>query len=308
MAQGCGIPQIGALGAFGGGALPQTSLQGNALGLNGLPGMTGLSPFGGDGAALSPLTALLGQGLPGLGQNAPGQNPLAVLAQDPNNPVGQIMQQIMQAIQQGDIQKALQLIMQLLALLGQDKQQQEAAKEEAAAPADAAPAEAAAPQAQEAAQVENNNVEEADQVNGFPKIVGATPEEAARIRQTLSQLPAEDRAAVKEIRVGDLPGNLAGLAQPVGAGGVVSLDRANWSRMGSYVLIHEVGHAVDYKNGYTARGGQWGQGPFISGYARTNPKEDFAESYARYYTNPGSLQTSAPGKYQQIHSQQSQKR
>jgi len=47
------------------------------------------------------------------------------------------------------------------------------------------------------------------------------------------------------------------------------------------MLAHEIGHAVDDKYGKSKIFGHY---PYVSYYARTNSKEDFAETYREFYT------------------------
>ncbi|MGB9637845.1 MAG: hypothetical protein ACPL1F_00910, partial [bacterium] len=74
-----------------------------------------------------------------------------------------------------------------------------------------------------------------------------------------------------------------------------------------YVLIHELGHANDFYNNvlFNYKSSILGLIPkfpfgfkeFITDYASTKALEDFAESFAFYYTNPQKLKEIAPIKY-----------
>lgn len=70
-----------------------------------------------------------------------------------------------------------------------------------------------------------------------------------------------------------------------------------------HTLIHEVGHNVHYNVGEQNMA-SWEQlsvnsapDGYVSNYARTNPQEDFAESYATYVKDPALLQEANPQKY-----------
>ncbi|MBI2263806.1 MAG: hypothetical protein HYU64_01325 [Armatimonadetes bacterium] len=165
--------------------------------------------------------------------------------------------------------------------------EQQAQQEQNAAPQQAPQgAEQAAPQAQNADQAQNAQASNV----GDP-----TAEEQARINQILSQLPPEQREAIKSVKMGDLQPGVGGLTSSVDGGGSIILDRNAFQSNGNYILLHEAGHAVDFKYGISGNG--FGQGPFVTNYAQTNRMEDFAESFAHYYTNPGKLQATSPAKY-----------
>jgi hypothetical protein len=68
-------------------------------------------------------------------------------------------------------------------------------------------------------------------------------------------------------------------------------------------ITHEVGHNV-YWNLPSEQHAAWDKistsshpGEYVSNYARTNPKEDFSESYASYVLDPELLKDTSPAKY-----------
>lgn len=68
-----------------------------------------------------------------------------------------------------------------------------------------------------------------------------------------------------------------------------------------HTIIHECSHLYDYANNVTP-GSIFGHPPFVSSYAETNGREDFAESFTYYYTNKAELLQKTPEKYHFIHS------
>ena len=77
---------------------------------------------------------------------------------------------------------------------------------------------------------------------------------------------------------------------------------AKWLR----TQTHETGHAVDYESqmfklfGERSSRNPFGKGPYISNYAQTNAREDFAESYEEFFVDPENLKQTAPEKYEAI--------
>jgi Glucose-regulated metallo-peptidase M90 len=73
-------------------------------------------------------------------------------------------------------------------------------------------------------------------------------------------------------------------------------------RLGSERKDSEWGKLSGWEKGVTPEGyGEWKRSPeakFISGYAQTNPVEDFAESCMNYILNPENLKKETPEKYQ----------
>lgn len=66
------------------------------------------------------------------------------------------------------------------------------------------------------------------------------------------------------------------------------------------VLFHEIGHA-NFKDIFIDLENMWKElyerEPSVSRYARTNYREDFAESFAEFFTNPQNLENTSPAKY-----------
>ena len=143
----------------------------------------------------------------------------------------------------------------------------------------------------------------------YPSVYGTAIEKDV-IYQTLESLPLEDVAKVASVRMKDTLGspNLLGLNRPTL--GAISINRTGYGmdlEKVSSVLIHEVGHSVDYPNqmasqltGGLSSSDPWGTGPFISDYAGTMAPEDFAESYRAYHLRPEELKATAPGKFEAL--------
>lgn len=75
-----------------------------------------------------------------------------------------------------------------------------------------------------------------------------------------------------------------------------TMPRREWK----HTIIHECAHLYDYENSVTP-GSIFGTPPFVSSYAATNGREDFAESFTYYYTNKAKLLQRTPEKYYFIH-------
>jgi hypothetical protein len=109
---------------------------------------------------------------------------------------------------------------------------------------------------------------------------------------------------------GDHEGNTLGVCTTNPATGVSDIQINRQTPEGSmdrhmmeHTLVHEVGHNVFYNMG-EHNISTWEQisansapDGYVSNYARTNMREDFAESYAAYVQDPALLQEVNPQKY-----------
>ena len=148
----------------------------------------------------------------------------------------------------------------------------------------------------------------------YPTIYGAQGTEKTQILQTLDQLPLHQVADVRSIRMvpqleSHRPGWIVhGRANDLDVTNRIRLSRNSLSNPEKFqeVLIHEVGHTVDYETqkfrlwGERSTREPFGEGPHISEYAKTNHREDFAESYEEFHMNPENLKDKAPDKYKAI--------
>ena len=143
----------------------------------------------------------------------------------------------------------------------------------------------------------------------YPTIQGATPAEKAFILQTLDHLPLKDVNTVKSLLVVPTIPHASGLAIEAQVTNVIKLARdqisthSDWFRE---VVVHEVGHTKDFDSAWfgmlhhNSSQEPWGQGPFVSEYAKTNHWEDYAEAHANYHLWPERLQQAAPGKFAEM--------
>lgn len=143
----------------------------------------------------------------------------------------------------------------------------------------------------------------------YPTVYGATPEQRAMIYSTLDKLPLKDVTASQTMTViQDLnKTGIGGMSQPLMGQTRIIFDNANLNSasFGPELVIHEQGHAVDYKGGFGLMGslnwrGGFGSGPFVSEYAKGNRYEDWAESYHAFQTDPD-FATKFPEKYKVLH-------
>lgn len=138
----------------------------------------------------------------------------------------------------------------------------------------------------------------------YPTVTG-TPAQQALVWQALDRLPMHQ--AVRPISIEVVPSlsegpKLLGLnrstagAISINAGGYGMSSPADFQD----TVIHEVGHSVDYRAGsFSVFTGQhpsatvdcYGKGPFVSNYAKSDPAEDFAETYALHHQRPETLQS-----------------
>lgn len=148
----------------------------------------------------------------------------------------------------------------------------------------------------------------------YPSILDATAAERAQIYDGLDMLPLRDVNTVKSITMvdalaSDRPGwVINGRAHDHAYTNYVELSRAQLTTPDRHLhtQTHEIGHTKDYESAWFGIFGRhsdadiWGQPPFITDYAKTNPREDFAESFEEYHLNPERLKEVAPDKYEFI--------
>lgn len=146
----------------------------------------------------------------------------------------------------------------------------------------------------------------------YPTVTG-TPQQQALSWQALDSLPMHH--AVRPISVETQPSfsqgpNYLGLNRiaigriTINAGGY-GMDIPSEFKE---VVIHEVGHSVDYKSGMftiVSRQQPSGRSPFgtpeyVSDYAATQPAEDFAETYRVHHTSPRQLEAVNPQKAEEM--------
>lgn len=148
----------------------------------------------------------------------------------------------------------------------------------------------------------------------YPTIYGAQGAEKAQILETLDRLPLHQVSDVRSIRMvpqlsSSRPGWVVhGRANDLDVTNRIRLSRNSLSNPDKFqaTLIHEVGHTVDYETQKLRLWGErstrepFGEGPHITDYAKTNHREDFAESYEEYHLNPDNLKQKAPEKYEAV--------
>ncbi len=129
----------------------------------------------------------------------------------------------------------------------------------------------------------------------YPTVYGATPEQRKLIYSTLDKLPMKDVTASQTMTViqGLNDTGIGGMSQPLLGQTRILFDNDNLNSpsFGPELIVHEQGHAVDYKGGFGLLGslnwrGGFGKGPYVSEYASGNRYEDFAESYHAFHTDP----------------------
>lgn len=148
----------------------------------------------------------------------------------------------------------------------------------------------------------------------YPTVLNASPAERAQIYNALDHLPLADVNSVKTISmVNEIPSSRPGWVTNGRAFDHVATNRVELSRAElvtpqklQATLTHEVGHTVDYESQWfgvidqESTNKPWGEGPHVSGYAETNHKEDFAESYEAYHLDPEHLKKTNPDKYHRM--------
>jgi hypothetical protein len=150
----------------------------------------------------------------------------------------------------------------------------------------------------------------------YPSVLNATALEKSTIMATLDKLPLHhvgeiDTISMVESIVSKKPGWVVyGNAKDFGFTNHINLSRSALTtpqRMED-TLIHEVGHTTDYsfKPCHCAvcpgasGSGPYGQGPHVTEYAKTNEREDYAESYQEYHQRPDNLKKVSPEKYRDM--------
>jgi hypothetical protein len=144
------------------------------------------------------------------------------------------------------------------------------------------------------------------------KIHGArSAAEVAQVQAAAQRLadvigPVRASQALKEINLREVLGGsvggqngIGGLARPTTLQGDMMLARSNLSdpQKLQYVLFHEAGHNVDGLAGAVSQmdAAPFGKGTgFISDYARTDPWEDFAETFAHVTQNYDQVKANLP--------------
>ena len=148
----------------------------------------------------------------------------------------------------------------------------------------------------------------------YPSVYNATAGEQQQIYSGLDRLPLHHVNDIKAIEVvpeipNPSPGYVTnGRAWDFHGTNQVELSRKELSYPEKWLRTqtHETGHAVDYESqvfklfGERSSRNPFGKEPYISDYATTNAKEDFAESYEEFFVDPENLQNKAPKKYEAI--------
>lgn len=135
----------------------------------------------------------------------------------------------------------------------------------------------------------------------YPTVTG-TAEQQAMIWNVLDKLPMHH--AVRPNSIGVVP-SIDGAPNILGRNlsplGRVTLSESGYGMSDPAVfqntVNHEVGHSVDHPSGFfsvathsrPSDSAPFGEGPKVSDYAGTNPREDFAESYELHRHDPQAL-------------------
>lgn len=148
----------------------------------------------------------------------------------------------------------------------------------------------------------------------YPTIYNATSAEKAQILQSLDGLPLHQVSGVRSISMvpeiaSRRPGwTVNGRAFNHNVTNRIELSRSALQNPEKFhrTLVHEVGHTVDYETqtlklfGERSTKEPFGEGPHITEYAKTNHKEDFAESYEEFHLDPEHLKEKVPEKYEAV--------
>jgi len=148
----------------------------------------------------------------------------------------------------------------------------------------------------------------------YPTIYGATGAEKEQILGVLDSLPFKHVSGVRSVRMVDSIHThkpnwiVRGRASDLDVSNRIQLSRNALSDPAQFerTLTHEVGHTVDYESqrfrlwGERSTREPFGESPHISDYAKTNHREDFAESFEEYFADPEKLKEAAPEKYEVI--------
>lgn len=150
----------------------------------------------------------------------------------------------------------------------------------------------------------------------YPAVTGATAEQAEFTYKVLDKLPMKDVTSVSNIEwvpelfmSADKTAHASGMAYS-NVSPFIQIAEDQCGDLGKWaekVIIHETGHTRDYSEGILSNFGRetdtnkiWGAGNRVTEYAKTNQREDFAESYQYFYTEGDALQEIAPEKYERI--------
>ncbi|NDD28705.1 MAG: hypothetical protein EB084_10615 [Proteobacteria bacterium] len=154
----------------------------------------------------------------------------------------------------------------------------------------------------------------------YPAVTGTAAEKAI-IHEALGRLPLKDVSAISSVQmvpwIGPHDGNgvILGVTRPATEAITLSRGGCAYSVIGGdlppgvspdsvnpdmlrYTMLHEAGHAHDFGGGLTrmltrgelSRQAPFGQAPFLTDYAGTSPREDFAEAHAHYFESTKELQ------------------
>lgn len=148
----------------------------------------------------------------------------------------------------------------------------------------------------------------------YPTIYGATTAERAQILGTLDSLPLHQASGVRSVvMVPEIPTQrenwvVLGRATDLNVSNRIQLSRTQLTSADRMhrTLVHEVGHTVDYDTQtlklFSERSSKepFGAEPFVSDYAKTNHREDFAESYEEFHLDRERLKETAPSKYEAL--------
>lgn len=148
----------------------------------------------------------------------------------------------------------------------------------------------------------------------YPSVYNASAVEQQQIYNGLDRLPLHHVNDIKAIEVvaeipNPTPGYVTnGRAWDFHGTNHMELSRKELSNPAKWLRTqtHETGHAVDYESqmfklfGERSSKNPFGKGPYISDYAQTNAREDFAESYEEFFVDPENLKQTAPEKYEAI--------
>ena len=118
----------------------------------------------------------------------------------------------------------------------------------------------------------------------------------------METLPAglADKVSVDVYLLDESRGNVRAWYEP--GGSIFIYRNLGWYDTGMlpYLMYHELGHHIDELYGVTS--GDWrsvidaDKGNYVSAYATTDHKEDFAESFAAYFLDRDWLQDIAPNR------------
>lgn len=142
-----------------------------------------------------------------------------------------------------------------------------------------------------------------------PPSLSGRPAEVTLMKEALQQLPAHQAVLPTSISVQNSFENLNVMGYNRTALGEVVMNRSGWGMhdptnfRGN--VLHEIGHSVDMQGGlagsipglHPSNSAPFGQDPFVSDYAATQPAEDFAESFRVFHQNPDQLRQLNPEKY-----------